>query len=443
VSVLLLSTYDLGRQPFGLASPAAWLRHAGHEVWSVDLSRDKLPAEAAAAARLVAFYLPMHTATRLALPVIDRVRAMNPAATIAAYGLYAQLNAGLLRERGVSVVLGPEAEEDLVAIADGAVLEPRENIPRLNFVTPDRRGLPPLDRYASLQMPDGTPRIVAATEATRGCKHRCRHCPIVPVYDGQFRVVDVETVLADIRAQVEQGARHVTFGDPDFFNGPTHARRIVEALHREFSDVTYDVIIKIEHLLRHRALLPVLAATGCLFVTSAVEAVDDDVLAKLEKGHTRADFIAAAALCREAGLTLVPTFVAFTPWTTLQGYVDLLRVVSDLDLVPNVAPVQWGIRLLVTWESRLLELPEIRSAIGPFDAGTLTYPWTHPDPRVDLLQRQILSLAGVRDNRSRFDVFEEVCRLAQVNLLALRRSSEAALLPSRAAIPFMNEPWYC
>jgi hypothetical protein len=255
----------------------------------------------------------------------------------------------------------------------------------------------------------------------------------VPVYDGQFRVVPVETVLADVRAQVTQGATHITFGDPDFFNGPAHARRIVEALHREFPHVSYDAIIKVEHLLAHRELLPVLVDTGCLFVTSAVEAVDDEVLARLEKGHTRAGFMAAASLCREAGLTLVPTFVAFTPWTTMSGYVDLLKVVSDLDLVNNVAPVQWGIRLLVTWQSRLLELDDIRAVIGPFDAKTLTYPWRHHDPRVDLLQQQVMSLVGVRANRSRENIFQEICDLARVNVL----------LPSRSAIPYMNEPWYC
>lgn len=435
--VALINTYDLGRQPFGVASPAAWLRRAGHVVTAIDLSRDKLPADAIGAADLVAFYLPMHTATRLALPVIDRVRSINSTASIAAYGLYATLNESLLRERGVTIVLGPEAEPDLVSIAsDSATAQAvalQTKLPRLDFVQPDRAGLPALDRYASLQMPDGTRKVVGATDATRGCKHRCRHCPIVPVYDGQFRVVAVDTVIADVRAQVEQGATHITFGDPDFFNGPTHARRVVEALHREFPNVTYDVIIKVEHLLAHRALLPVLVETGCLFVTSAVESVDDDVLAKLEKGHTRADFIAAAKLCRDAGLTLVPTFVAFTPWTTIVGYTDLLHVVTDLDLIPNVSPIQWGIRLLITWKSRLLELADIKSVIGSFDAKTLTYPWTHDDPRVDLLQQQIMSLAGVRTNRSRTELFAEICDLAHVNLL----------LPSRSAIPYMNEPWYC
>jgi radical SAM superfamily enzyme YgiQ (UPF0313 family) len=386
----------------------------------------------------------MHTATRLAMPVIDRVRTINPSAAICAFGLYAPLNEQLLRERGVTIVLGPEAEEDLARLASGigaTTHAPLHSIPRLQYIQPDRAGLPALDRYASLQMPDGSHKIVGATDATRGCKHRCRHCPIVPVYDGQFRAVPVEVVIADIRSQVAQGATHISFGDPDFFNGPTHARRIIEALHRDFPQLTYDAIIKVEHLLAHRELLPLLVATGCLFVTSAVESVDDEVLEKLEKGHTRADFIAAAGLCRDAGLTLVPTFVAFTPWTTIDGYIDLLRVVAELDLVGHVAPVQWGIRLLVTWESRLLELPEIQSVIGPFDATSLTFPWVHPDPRVDALQHQVMALAGVKAARSREQIFETVCELAKVN--AFLPALSAVEGPSRAAIPYMNEPWYC
>jgi radical SAM superfamily enzyme YgiQ (UPF0313 family) len=456
VQFLLISTYDLGRQPFGLASPAAWLRRAGHDVRVIDLSRDTLTAEVAGAAGVIAFYLPMHTATRLAVPVIDRVRAINPAATLCAYGLYAPLNDTLLREHGVTIVLGPEAEAELVEIgaqisggAGGTKVPPsRQALPRLNFIQPDRAGLPALDRYASLQMPDGTRKIAGATDATRGCKHRCRHCPIVPVYDGQFRVVPVDVVMADIRAQVEQGAAHITFSDPDFFNGPAHAKKIVEALHRAFPAITCDVTIKVEHLLAQRQLLPLLAATGCLFVTSAVESVDDEVLAKLEKRHTRADFIAAAALCREAGVTLSPTFVAFTPWTTIDSYVDMLRVVSELDLVAHVAPVQWGIRLLITWESRLLELPDIQAVIGPFDARTLTFPWRHADPRVDALQKQVMALAGVRAAQSREEIFATVCELAHVNRLALSGAeglalSGAEVLPSRSAIPYLNEPWYC
>ena len=460
MSILLISTYDLGRQPFGLASPAAWLRRAGHDVTAVDLSRDTLSPDHVARAVLVAFYLPMHTATRLALPVIDTIRRANPQASLCAYGLYAPLNAELLRAHGVTHVLGPEAEADLVAWADSTG-STGSGLARLGFIQPDRSGLPPLSQYASLQMPDGTRRVVGATEATRGCKHRCRHCPIVPVYDGQFRVVPVDVVLADIRAQVEQGAQHITFGDPDFFNGPTHARRIVEALHQEWPTLTYDATIKIEHLLRQRDLLPVLARTGGLFVTSAVESVDDAVLAKLEKGHTRADFVEAAARCRDAGLTLVPTFVAFTPWTTLEGYGELLDVVDQLGLVDNVAPVQWGIRLLVTWRSRLLELEDIRALAGPFDSKTLTHPWRHSDPAVDELQAAVMEQVGVRATRPRPETFDAIVHLSHARPPSLAppwsasageaspkgpaaaQAGTSAPPHPRTSIPYLNEPWYC
>jgi hypothetical protein len=302
--------------------------------------------------------------------------------------------------------------------------------------------LPPLERYASLQMPDGSRKIVGATEATRGCKHRCRHCPIVPVYDGQFRVVPVDVVLADIRAQVEQGATHITFGDPDFFNGPTHARKLIEALQAEFPSLTYDVIIKVEHLLQHRDLLPLLARTGCLFVTSAVESVDDDVLAKLEKGHTRADFYAAAALCRDAGLTLVPTFVAFTPWTTLEGYIALLQRLLELQLVQSVPPIQLCIRLLIPAGSTLLQLPGFQEQLLPFDAEQLGYPWKHRDPRVDALQRDLQALVARSEAQRlpRREVFAAVWRLAHE---AAQRPAPPLAADLGSAIPRLSEPWYC
>src|SRR4030095_14258447 len=129
---------------------------------------------------------------------------------------------------------------------------------RLQFIVPDRAALPPLARYASLQMPDGSRRVVGSTDATRGCKHLCRHCPIVPVYQGRFKAVPIEVVMQDIRAHVAARAEHITFGDPDFFNGPTHARRLVERLAAEFPQITYDVTIKVEHLLAHADLLAVL-----------------------------------------------------------------------------------------------------------------------------------------------------------------------------------------
>ena len=450
---LLVSTYDLGRQPFGLASPAAWLRRAGVHVDCADTSREPLDDDRIAAASMVAFYLPMHTATRMAAALIERVRRVNPTARLCAYGLYAPLNAGWLRGRGIHDVLGPEAEEDLVRLAgeSGASLRgPQGSAPhhaglaphlaRLAFITPDRSSLSALDQYASLQMPDGSLRVMGSTDATRGCKHLCRHCPIVPVYQGQFRVVPIDVVIDDIRAQVAAGAQHISFGDPDFLNGPTHAGRLVERFAREFPGVTYDATIKIEHLLDHADMLAVLRDTGCLFITSAVESIDDEMLVKLRKGHTRADFGWAVALCRQAGIRLTPTFIPFTPWTTLEGYVELLDELSALDLVEDVAPIQLAIRLLVTAESPLLELPDITRCVQPFDPTSLTWPWRHPDARVDALHEAVMRVVRDRSSAPRADVFDAIAGLARESL---GLSSVPRLHGESTAGPRVTEPWYC
>jgi radical SAM superfamily enzyme YgiQ (UPF0313 family) len=452
VRALLVSTYDLGHQPFGLASPAAWLRDAGVEVRCVDLAKEPLPAESIETADLVAFHLPMHTATRLAAPVIRRVHALNPDARICAYGLYAPLNAEWLRSIGVTHVLGGEFEEELTRVCaepwpvsapdrTPATRSAPPVLPRLQLRVPDRSGLPPLDRYATLELGDGTTRVAGYTEASRGCRHLCRHCPVVPVYQGQFRIVQLEVVLADIDAQVAAGARHITFGDPDFFNGPTHALRVVTALAARHPALTYDVTIKIEHLLRRRDLLPPLRDTGCLFVTSAVETLDDRTLAILEKGHTRADFLEAVRLCREAGLTLVPTFVPFHPWTTLEDYCDLLDTIEALDLVHHVAPIQLAIRLLVPEGSRLLELESVRSLVEPYDRATLAYPWKNPDAAVDRLHQEVTAIVGGRLSTDRPAVFDEISDLAHRRAGIARPARRARGDQSR--VPYMNEPWYC
>jgi radical SAM superfamily enzyme YgiQ (UPF0313 family) len=438
VRVLLVSTYDLGRQPFGLASPAAWLRSAGVEVDCADTSREKLSDQRIASAGLVAFYLPMHTATRLASPLIDRVRRVNPDARVAAYGLYAPLNAAWLREHGVEYILGPEGELELTTLACGP-----SQVDRRLLVIPHRGNLPPLANYAQLQMPDGSTRIVGSTDATRGCKHLCRHCPIVPVYKGRFHAIPVDAVLADVRQQVAAGAQHISFGDPDFLNGPTHARRIVERLAGEFPGLTYDVTIKIEHILKHTSLLPVLAKTGCLFITSAVESIDDEVLRHLAKGHTRADFVTAVHLCHDVGIALAPTFVAFTPWTTIEGYRQLLQTLEELDLVERVASIQLAIRLLITNNSPLLELPDIQAVIADFDPGSLTWPWKHPDPRVDALQQQVMQRVGNNPRAPRAELFEAIRGLSE-GPTDSGRESRCRLTPSpQRAIPILSENWYC
>ena len=457
MKIVLISTYELGRQPFGLASPAAWLRARGHSVACLDLSREALDNVAICAADLIAFYVPMHTATRLAAGLIPPVRGMNLRAHICFYGLYAPVNEAYLRGLGADTILGGEFEAGLANLAarlqqglagsDGEVAQPEPviSLARQKFLVPDRAGMPGLEKYARVVMPGGEQRIAGSTEATRGCKHLCRHCPIVPVYNGAFRVVEREVVLEDIRQQAGAGARHICFGDPDFFNGPAHGLSIVAAMHRDFPELSYDVTIKIEHLRQHDDHLATLRDTGCLFVTSAVEAVDDRVLEKLDKGHSRADFLVVAARFRELGMTLLPTFVPFTPWTTLAGYNDLLDVIAQQELIENVAPIQLAIRLLIPAGSRLLELPDARAAAGPFDSAALIFPWKHENPRVDALCREILELVhrGEKLKLSRTEIFLRIRHAARAAAGIRQQRGAPPSQEQRKPVPFLDEPWYC
>lgn len=475
MNVVLISTYELGRQPFGLASPAAWLKQAGASVTSVDVAVQRLSGDLVASADLVAFYVPMHTATRIAGRMAERVKARNPRAHLCFYGLYAPANEAFLRKLGAQTILGGEFEQGLVALVrrlsengdtnrNGRQPEPVISLARQKFLVPDRSGLPALSEYAHLNLGNGERHTVGYTEASRGCKHLCRHCPIVPVYEGKFRIVQPDVVLEDIRGQVAVGARHITFGDPDFFNGPRHAMAIVEALHREFAELTYDVTIKIEHLLRHSELLPQLRETGCLFVTSAVESFDDRVLEILQKRHTAEDCRRTVSRFREVGLTFVPTFVAFTPWSTMTTYREFLAAILRLDILENVAPIQYAVRLLIPARSKLLDLADVRELIGDFDEAALCYPWANPDPAVDRLCADVLEIVKPAESKlkSRWEIFREVWNLAHGSVAQTRRGESAALssfisksaacsikaleshdiLP-RERIPYLSEPWFC
>lgn len=442
---VLISTYELGRQPFGLASPAAWLEREGAEVICIDLAVQSLDHEAILAADMVAFYIPMHTATRLVAPLIPKIRQLNPAAHIVCYGLYAPMNEAYLRSLGAETILGGEFEAGLASLvsANGSrswrKALPTVSLSRQQFLIPQRTLLPDLSQYARLHLGNGESRTVGYTEASRGCKHVCRHCPVVPVYEGKFRVVQRDVVLEDIRQQVNLGAQHITFGDPDFFNGIGHALPIVKSLHAEFPELTYDVTIKVEHLLRHAEHLATLRDTGCLFVTSAIESIDDFVLEQLDKGHTQADIIRVAEMFREIDLHLVPTLVAFTPWTTLESYRQLLSFIERFELVDNVPSIHLAIRLLIPAGSKLLELAEIRDLVGAFDEQQLVYPWSNDDPTVDDLQKSILTIveSASADDSNRRIIFSRVASLVGLDV------DNGRSLENRILVPHLSEPWYC
>ena len=466
--ILLISCYELGHQPLGIAMTAGFLERAGYLSEAIDLSVEKLDPKKIARAKFIGISVPMHTALRIGAKVLERIREIHPSCHVAFFGLYASLNEASLLAHGADSVIGGEYEGPLLSLIERLAagrsgptdpiqsMEGIEGVSRegekrspllthLSFAVPSRRSLAPLSKYAHLEE-NGVRRVAGYVEASRGCRHLCRHCPIPPVYEGRFFLVPYETLLEDIRNLVRLGATHITFGDPDFLNGPNHSLRIVRGMHDAFPEMTFDFTAKVEHLLKHRALMPEFAARGCRFIISAVESLSDTVLAHLAKNHTRADVLEALRVVREAKIALRPSLVPFTPWTTLDDAIALFDFVEREGLIDHLDPVQYTIRLLIPPGSLFLTEPGMRPHLGPLIQEKFTYQWTHPDPRMDTLQNAMSKTVeeATKAEEDPAIIFYRLKELA----VAMRenrppRPVQISLDPNRRRPPRLTEPWFC
>ncbi|MEW6127201.1 MAG: CUAEP/CCAEP-tail radical SAM (seleno)protein [Acidobacteriota bacterium] len=463
--VVLISTYELGHQPAGIAMPLGFFKREGIRADALDVSVEGFDAEKISRAKFIGISVPMHTALRLGVAIAQEIRRINADGHICFYGLYASLNSDYLLDTVADSIIGGEFETALVELIK-KVLARDENaterlsipagvktrlqaampvLARLSFSKPERTAMPGLERYARLDW-QGEQRLAGYTEASRGCLHHCTHCPIPPIYEGRFFAVPREVVLEDIRQLVEAGAAHITFGDPDFLNGPTHALRVTESLHQAFPHLTFDFTAKIEHIIKHRELFKSFARYGCIFVVSAVEALSDEVLMRLEKRHTRNDVTDALNILREAGIAMRPSLVSFTPWTTLDDFIEVMDFVERENLIDAVDPVQYSIRLLVPPGSRLLEREETSLWLGKLNQPAFTYDWQHPDARMDELQRQVAVLVegAAQRNEDTAVTFYRIRELAKVRRgdeLAVR--NQALLATHRIKPPRLTEAWFC
>ncbi|HSR44590.1 MAG TPA: radical SAM protein [Acidimicrobiia bacterium] len=434
MKILLVSSYELGHQPFHVASAASALGGAGHDIRTCDLSLGPLKPLDVEWAEAVAFAVPMHTAMKVALQASRQLNASRPELPLCFYGLYA---AAADLPAGASAVAG-EYEPGLLRWAAGVRRGSHVDLERSAItVAPDRTGLAGLTEYVGVEL-GGERRVAGSTTASRGCRYRCRHCPVPTVYDGAFRVVDRRLIAQDIDAQVAAGARHISFADPDFLNGPSHALRVLEETRSRHPDLTFDATIKVEHILRHRDLLPRMAELGLVFVVSAFESTNDETLQRLDKGHTVADMAESVHLLRAAAIDIRPTWLPFTPWTTMQDLVAMLQFM-ELHGV-DVDPIQLTIRLLIPRGSLLLNLPPDQLEVGEFDPGALTFAWEASDRRLDELHGRLVDLMERMEGRPRDEVLEAMTRAI---LNAAGMNEDAVRLASGEGRPRLTEPWFC
>ena len=432
--VLLVNTYEQGRQPLGLAQPAAVLSAGGHEVRLLDLAVADSDAAVFERADLIAISAPMHTAARLGLKLARDLARRGYGAKVVLYGLGANGLDEVLRREGIGrSALTGDVDLQLLAMANGNA-SPAQAFDRAPRPIPDRSGLPPLDRYARYRDAGGGMHLAGAVEATRGCAHACTHCPLTPVYEGRLRLNGAEAVLGDIDQLVAMGAGHVTFADADFLNAPSYVMPILREAYQRHPGLTFDATVKVEHLIEHEALIPDLAALGVTFIISAFESVDDDLLLRLEKGHVASDLARALAICRRAEVALRPTWLPFTPWTAPEDYLAMLRFIEQHGLIDLTPPVQLGLRLLLPPGSPLIAQAEAGGMLGEFDIDGLTWEWRHPIAAMDALQREVAGLA------------EQGAGFAQIKQVACMRLGAAAWPQAprpHVHAPGLTEDWFC
>ena len=442
--VLLVSTYELGRQPVHIASPAAALAEAGVAVGVIDLAVEDWDWSLLDEVDAVAFSVPMHTAMRLAVPMARELRRQRPGIPIAFYGLYAGVGKDqVLGDVADSVFVG-EYEPDLVewALGVGSGSQRagmRRSTGSSGFHMPARSDLPGHDRYARLEWM-GETRLAAAVEASHGCRHRCRHCPIPVVYDGRMRVVGADSVLADLGQLASDGIQHVTFGDPDFLNAPRYSMDLLRKAHDAHPALTFDLTVKVEHVLAHRSLWPDMADLGVLFVVSAFESTDDRTLSILDKNHTAAEMSEAVDLLRSSGIYVRPTWLPFFPWTSPRHVAGIVEFIDEHRLWAATDPVQLAIRLLIPEGSLLESHPAVVPHLTGYRPEALTWSWEFEDPTTGQLYDELDSIAaaasdcGAEAGETLHRMRGTIADIAQVDL---------APMPASPPAPRLTESWFC
>ena len=447
---LLISTYELGHQPLHAASAAGALLQDGHDVRCLDLSVEPWDGASVAWAEAIAISVPMHTATRLAERAAQRIRQDQPNTPTAFYGLYAGMEHHQAGADLADAQIAGAYEHGLTAwlgqLGSGTVTTVRQtDLGRRPSVVPARHLLPDISRYARLAL--GHDELqVGYTEASRGCVHTCRHCPVPIVFNGRIRIIDLDVVLADVDQLVESGARHITFADPDFLNGVRHSERVVRAMHARHPHLTFDVTTKVEHILEYPNVWQEFSDAGCLFVVSAFESVNTEILRRLDKGHTAAEAALAVRRLRRHGIEVRPSWMPFTPWTKPSDVLAIMEFVRDHDLVPNVDPVQYTIRLLLPNGSLLLDLPEMKPHVMGYDDERLTHRWRAADPRADVLQETLAGIVerGVAEESPDPVMFQDLWTAVRTMAPEAPAGPPPVLTDMEsAARPRLTEPWFC
>lgn len=444
-NILYVATYDLGHQPqFGAELLGAATSGRVTVVDAEKIPRDEV-VKAIRETDVLILSAPMYTGASVARDLLTACAWDLANTQTIVVGLYAEVLRDALTTAPVSgldmsrIVFSDtlDAPATLHLIETGEPSLAKRTARRRYLI--ERRDLIPLDSYRSVNY-RGVKRPSGYLETTVGCRHRCRHCPIVPIFDGRIAINDSQAVVQDAKAQVTSGATHLSFGDPDFLNAPRHTLSILTEIHRHAPEVTFDFTTKISEIVANPGIWQELSHQGLIFVISAVESLSPLVLDRLDKQHLPSDVIRARDLLFGADIGLHPTFCPFTPWSKTSDLVDIASFVASSHLSDVVEPVQLSIELLTPPNSLLLK---DREFFGPYDPGRMGFPPLYSDNALPGLQQRLARIAAQGAERA-----EDYSRTLASQIEVIQQVSGKPVPIEELTTPApdpatVSEPWFC
>ena len=247
-------------------------------------------------------------------------------------------------------------------------------------------------------------------------------------------------IIDDISNQIELGAAHISFNDPDFFNGPKHSLKILEKLNNEFPSVTYDSTIKVEHIIKYKDYFKELNNSNMLFVISAFETTNDLVLEILQKNHTAKDLNEAIEISKLNNIDIRPTWMPFTPWTETSDLHNIIKLIEKFQLRETVDPIQLTIKLLIPKHSLIIHRPEIKKYLGRYDVESFSYSWSYEHIKVDYLQRSLFNYVveneGLDEKDQYLGLVYLIEDLTETNIIYRHNYTYRD-------VPKLSETWFC
>jgi len=378
---------------------------------------------------VLGIYASMHTASVLAEQYLRDRKLPNK---LFVFGLYANVFSEMFSNFQSIHSFDSDELESLLEVQ----LNPNYSF---KHSVPDRTILPSITDYSHIV--DGSNNLIAGSvETTYGCKHECTHCPVPIEFKGMFKTFGTEKIITDVTNQVEEGAKHISFNDPDFFNGPKHALKILQLLNEKHPSITYDSTIKVEHILKYPDYFQELKNLNMLFVISAFETTNDHVLNILQKNHSFNDLNKAVELSLENNIDIRPTWMPFSPWTEQNDLISIIKLIENYKLRETVDPIQLTIKLLVPKNSLILKRPEMKEYLLDYDPASFSYAWQYKFPNIDNIQNEIFNYVLQHESENEYTQYLGLVDILESHTNETLLNSEKY---SQRIVPKLSETWFC